>query len=107
LARVVPKSLSGRIRPLRFNNRHVGHREDEYVTENVAFLSLARRLGNPLAELPECIGAVEFFNLVRGLRRRGIRGYLSMPHAIVRAISFERRSSIPELDSEERLPKVA
>lgn len=38
------------------------------MTEQHAFLSLARRLGNPIADRPEAIAVVEIFELVRGLR---------------------------------------
>lgn len=38
------------------------------MNEQVAFLSLARRLGNPLANRQETIAAIEDFDLIRAFR---------------------------------------
>lgn len=38
------------------------------MKEQVAFLSLARRLGNPIASHPETIAAIEDFDLLRAFR---------------------------------------
>jgi len=38
------------------------------MTEQVAFLSLARRLGNPIADQPETIAAIEDYHLVSAFR---------------------------------------
>jgi hypothetical protein len=38
------------------------------MNEQVAFLSLARRLGNPIANQPETIAAIEDYDLVSAFR---------------------------------------
>lgn len=38
------------------------------MNEQVAFLSLARRLGNPIADQPETIAAIEDYDLVSAFR---------------------------------------
>ena len=44
------------------------------MTEPVAFVSLARRLGNPIAEIPEAVAVVALSELSQDLRtrRRGL-----------------------------------
>ena len=39
------------------------------MNEQVAFLSLARRLGNPIANQPETIAAIEDFDLLSAFRK--------------------------------------
>ena len=40
------------------------------MTEPVAFISLARRLGNPIAEIPEALSVVALSELSQDLRNR-------------------------------------
>jgi hypothetical protein len=40
---------------------------------DAAFLSLAKRLGNPIAELPDAIGTLELVNLTRACQASTLR----------------------------------
>ena len=47
------------------------------MTEPVAFVSLARRLGNPIAEIPEAVAVVALSELSQDLRTNRRRGLLT------------------------------
>ena len=47
------------------------------MTEPVAFISLARRLGNPIAEMPEAAGVVALSELAHDLRSNRRRDLFS------------------------------
>jgi hypothetical protein len=47
------------------------------MTEPDAFISLARRLGNPIAEIPEAMAVVALSELVRDLRTKRRRDLIS------------------------------
>ena len=66
------------------------------MTEPVAFISLARRLGNPIAEIPEALSVVALSELSRHLRARRRRDILSRATrdclAWLRIVSLDRPS---------------
>ena len=66
------------------------------MTEPVAFISLARRLGNPIAERPEAVAVVALSELVRDLRTNRRRDILSRTTrdciAWLRNVQLERQS---------------
>jgi len=43
---------------------------------DVAFLSLAKRLGNPIAERPDAVGVLELLNLTRACQSAPLRDRL-------------------------------
>jgi hypothetical protein len=66
------------------------------MTEPVAFISLARRLGNPIAEIPEAVSVVALSELSQDLRANRPRDFLSRATrdciAWLRTVSLERPS---------------
>jgi hypothetical protein len=66
------------------------------MTEPVAFISLARRLGNPIAERPEALAVVALSELVNALRSDRRRDHFSRATrgciAWLRTVKLERLS---------------
>ena len=65
------------------------------MTEPVAFISLARRLGNPIAEIPEAVSVVALSELSQALRATRRRLLSRAPRdciAWLRTVSLERPS---------------
>ena len=66
------------------------------MTAPVAFISLARRLGNPIAEMPEAAAVVALSELTHDLRSNRRRDYFSRATreciAWLRTVKLERPS---------------
>jgi len=66
------------------------------MTEPVAFISLARRLGNPIAEIPEALSVVALSELSQDLRASRRLALLTRATrdclAWLRTVHLERRS---------------
>ena len=56
---------------------------------DLAFLSLAKRLGNPIAERPDAVVALELFNFIRTFRKASWRERL-VPAPIMASPLFSR-----------------
>jgi len=66
------------------------------MTQPVAFISLARRLGNPIAEIPEALSVVALSELSQALRDNRRRNLISRTTrdciAWLRTVRLERLS---------------